>query len=97
MTDLSKTKIIIVGNEASEATAKAIAAIQASLPGISLEQIELAINQATHQFNQATIDTENLNKALSSLKAIPLAEFKKASINEPFYYNVPKYRRGKRR
>ncbi|MBF0577715.1 hypothetical protein [Dysgonomonas sp. GY617] len=97
MTDLSKSKIIIVGNEDRYSTAKAIAAIQASLPGISLEQIELAIIQATQQFNKATIDTENLNKALSSLKEIPLPEFKRASINEPFYYNVPKYRRGKRR
>lgn len=91
MTDIKKIAIIGVGSPS----------IQTAVSGFKDSHPEVVIIEATDKMKeaikQATIETEKFNKAIVELKNIPALEFENAIVNKPFYHNVPKYRRSKRR
>lgn len=97
-----KTKIAIVGVSIGASkldyTKKIIAAMKAH--NVAIVEVTDGLKEAVEQFNQASLASENLKKALADLKELApklLAHKDTPSLNKPFYYNVPKYRRSNRR
>ena len=95
---IDKKKIVIVG-VGSSSIEKAMAALAMDHKVVIVEATD-RLKDAVEQFNQASLASENLNKALADLKALApklLAKKDASSSSKPFYYNVPKYRKKQRR
>lgn len=93
MTDKKKIAIVGVGSPSIQT---AIAAFKDSHPEVVIIEATDKMKEAIEGIRQATIETEKFNKAIAELQAIPALEFEKATMNKPFYHNVPKYRRKRR-
>lgn len=95
MTDKKKIAIVGVGSPSIEVAMAALARDHK----VAIIEATDCIKEAIEGINQATIASENLNKAIAELKELApklLARKDTPSSNKPFYYNVPKYRRKRR-